>query len=172
MLMFQPLLLTLTMLMSLLFFKMKHPLSMGLILVIQTLLICLLINLLNESMWISYMLFLMFISGMLVLFMYITTLAPNELFLFSYKTLFTMTLITLFTIFILYSYNKYFNSKTQEMNNMNFNLINKENLMMMNKIYNYPINYLTMLLIIYLFMTLIITIKITNFNHGALRKMH
>nr|QNV11699.1 NADH dehydrogenase subunit 6 [Rhamphomyia barbata] len=65
---------------SFIFMQMNHPLAMGLMLLMQTFLICLITGLMTKSFWFSYILFLIFLGGMLVLFIYVTSLASNEMF--------------------------------------------------------------------------------------------
>jgi NADH-ubiquinone oxidoreductase chain 6 len=60
---------------------------MGLVLLIQTLIVALLTGVLASSFWFSYILFLVFLGGMLVLFIYVTRLASNEMFSISAKSL-------------------------------------------------------------------------------------
>lgn len=61
-----------------------HPISLIFILIILTFLVCFKINLLIKSI-ISFILFLIIIGGLIVIFMYITRLANNELFSFNLK---------------------------------------------------------------------------------------
>lgn len=65
---------------SILFLRLSHPLAIGLGLLLQTILICCTTGLSNISFWFSYILFLIFLGGILVLFIYITSLASNEIF--------------------------------------------------------------------------------------------
>jgi len=89
---------------SSIFSTIKHPLAMGLILLIQTIFICLLRGLLIKSFWFSYILFLIFIGGILVLFIYVTSLASNEIFSFSIKKFYLKLLYPI----LIYSYNDIF----------------------------------------------------------------
>nr|UFZ13148.1 NADH dehydrogenase subunit 6 [Ctenochauliodes punctulatus] len=161
-----------SLLMSLNFILTNHPLSMGLILLIQTILICLISGLMMQSFWFSYILFLIMLGGMLVLFIYMTSLASNELFSLSTKmiiiNLMTMTILMI----MLFMYN------THYINNMNLDssliyyIMNQENSIELNKLYNFPTMNLTLILINYLFLTLIIVVNITNINYGPLRKLN
>lgn len=58
----------------------SHPLALGLILLAQTFCIALLSGLTTHTFWLRYVLFLVFLGGLLVLFLYVTSLARNELF--------------------------------------------------------------------------------------------
>ena len=143
--------------------------SIGLILLIQAFLTCLITGLIFETFWFSYILFLVFLGGVLVLFIYITSLASNEIFSLS-RFLFISFLIILYLslLFILINDNLLFiniiNNEILLIQNLN-NLI-FENSLNIYKLYNYPTNFITLLLINYLFFTLIIVVKIINFSFG------
>nr|UZC78773.1 NADH dehydrogenase subunit 6 [Nephrotoma sp.] len=162
---------------SFLFTQMKHPLSMGFILLIQTIIICLLTGSMMKTFWFSYILFLIFIGGMLVLFIYMTSLASNEMFNFSIKNLIIISSTLMFLMMLIFIINDsilmnsfMLNMETNSiMNEMNFI---KEDTLNLNKLYNFPTNMLTIMLINYLFLTLIIIVKITNNFHGPLRQIH
>nr|WON66422.1 NADH dehydrogenase subunit 6 [Aedes koreicus] len=160
---------------SFIFMQMKHPLAMGLMLLIQTLLTSLLTGMYVKTFWFSYVLFLIFMGGMLVLFIYVTSLSSNEMFSMSFKLLF-MTIIMMM-IFMNFSF---FMDKSlietfinnNEMNTFFMNSLMPENSMELNKMYNFPTNLITLLLINYLFLTLLVTVKITKKNYGPLRPMN
>nr|UFZ13356.1 NADH dehydrogenase subunit 6 [Archichauliodes neoguttiferus] len=170
--MIQMTIIILTFLMTFNFIMMSHPLSMGFMLLIQTILISLISGLLMKSFWFSYILFLIMLGGMLVLFIYMTSLASNELFQFSNKIMFSnLIILAMSMIYILYMYMPYNNNLSSDSTLMNF-LMLKENSLELNKLYNFPTMNSTIMLINYLFLTLIIIVKITNINYGPLRKMN
>nr|QNR04864.1 NADH dehydrogenase subunit 6 [Chorisquilla orientalis] len=95
-----------SMTLSLVFINITHPLAMGMMLLLQTLAICAITALMNFHAWFSYILFLTFLGGMLVLFIYITSLTSNEMFQFSFKmiTFFALTIsLGMLTTMIMYS---------------------------------------------------------------------
>lgn len=151
----------------------KHPLAIGLILLVQTLLICLISGILTKTFWFSYVLFLVFLGGILVLFIYVTSLASNEIFTFSTKIFFINLFILLLFIFSLFFIDKSLilsytiNYDLEAVSSIKAFL--KENIFTLNKIYNFPLNLVTIILIIYLFLTLIAVVKITNVFEGPLR---
>nr|QOL00969.1 NADH dehydrogenase subunit 6 [Filchnerella sunanensis] len=156
------------------FTKLNHPMSMMMFIIIQTLLIGLTAGTLMESFWLSYILFLTFLGGMLVLFIYITSIASNEMFqLKSISVIFTSIMWLILTIsLILLDKSLYIdlskNSDTTITNNiMNF----QEMTTSLNKIYNNPTFMITMMMMIYLFLALLAVVKITNINQGPIRKM-
>nr|ASN66012.1 NADH dehydrogenase subunit 6 [Scarites buparius] len=167
--------LILNMTMTIMFLFLNHPLSMGLILLLQTILISLISGMFTYSYWFSYILFLIMLGGMLVLFIYMTSLASNEMFNFSNKLMIMfMTMISI-SIFMFYFmdymlFNILFkNSNLMEMMN-NITMSKNENIMTLNMIYNQPNNIITIMLINYLFLTLIAVVKITDINYGPLRQ--
>nr|UFQ24150.1 NADH dehydrogenase subunit 6 [Anopheles oryzalimnetes] len=167
---------TLCLIMSFIFMQMKHPLSMGLMLLIQTFLTCLITSIYVKTFWFSYVLFLIFLGGMLILFIYVTSLSSNEMFSMSFSlTMISLIIFSIFNIlffFIDKSLIEQFimNMEMEKLSNMN-NLIN-ENILSLNKMYNFPTNLITLLLINYLFLTLLVTVKITKKFYGPLRPMN
>nr|YP_010710337.1 NADH dehydrogenase subunit 6 [Dyscolus montivagus]WCS92015.1 NADH dehydrogenase subunit 6 [Dyscolus montivagus] len=169
------LLLLLSLTMTITFMFLNHPMSMGLILLIQTLLISLMSGMYSYSYWFSYILFLVMIGGMLVLFIYMTSLASNEMFNFSMKmSTFIMIMISImlmsyFLIDYMYMNPLFKNSNMMEMIN-DMLMLKNENLISLNMIYNTPNNMITLMLVNYLFLTLIAVVKITDINYGPLRQ--
>nr|WIM50676.1 NADH dehydrogenase subunit 6 [Conus ventricosus] len=58
---------------------MSQPLSLGLIIMISTLFMCL-VSGMTISVWYGYILFLIYVGGLLVMFAYVAALSPNVLF--------------------------------------------------------------------------------------------
>nr|YP_009582118.1 NADH dehydrogenase subunit 6 [Nassarius javanus]QBK82141.1 NADH dehydrogenase subunit 6 [Nassarius javanus] len=58
---------------------MMQPLSLGLVIMISTLLMCF-ISAMMLSSWYGYILFLIYVGGLLVMFAYVAALSPNVLF--------------------------------------------------------------------------------------------
>nr|QIT03242.1 NADH dehydrogenase subunit 6 [Sarcophaga pterygota] len=172
--MIQWILYTLLLIFNFIFFNMKHPLAMGLTLLIQTTLICLTSGLITKTFWFSYILFLVFLGGMLVLFIYVTSLASNEMFSLSIKLMITTITMFLLSISILLIMDKnilmqYANTEMKSIIDMNSYIM--ENSMSLIKLYNYPTNLLTIMLMNYLLITLIAVVKITKLFKGPLRPM-
>nr|AMH85353.1 NADH dehydrogenase subunit 6 [Drosophila unipunctata] len=161
---------------SIIFINMIHPLAMGLTLLFQTILICLITGLMTKSFWFSYILFLIFLGGMLVLFIYVTSLASNEMFNLSIKlTMFSFSfmIILMLVTFIIDKNSSLFiflNNEMENISNMNSYIL--ENSLSLNKLYNFPTNLVTILLMNYLLITLIVVVKITNMQKGPLRIMN
>jgi NADH-ubiquinone oxidoreductase chain 6 len=114
---------------------------------------------------------------MLVLFIYITSLASNEIFNFSTKNFLLASSLLIFSIIALFILNDLPSLSSFSLNAEITSIINeinliKENSLNLNKLYNFPTNILTLLLINYLFLTLIIIVKITNNFYGPLRQIN
>nr|YP_010616646.1 NADH dehydrogenase subunit 6 [Ampittia subvittatus]WAW79833.1 NADH dehydrogenase subunit 6 [Ampittia subvittatus] len=156
----------------------KHPISMGFMILIQTMLICMISGMIIYTYWFSYILFLTFLGGLLVLFIYISSIASNELFIFPKKMkkyflfilifpllmmLMNMLKNNLFEIFINNEMNNFFNYFIFFNNEYNINL---------SKLYNKHNYFLMFMLIIYLFISLVAIVKITNIFYGPLRSFN
>nr|YP_010531239.1 NADH dehydrogenase subunit 6 [Nesodiprion biremis]UXW93526.1 NADH dehydrogenase subunit 6 [Nesodiprion biremis] len=154
---------TLTMYMS------KTPFSLGMILMIQTILITMTTGMMSVSFWFSYMLFLIFLGSLLIIFIYVSSLISNVKFFFNKWMM--MNYIMLLMMFFFINLNK-FNLLTEDsINLMELNM--KKSLMLsmsLNKLFNKPTFLISFMMINYLFITLIIVVKISNINLGSLRK--
>nr|YP_010564380.1 NADH dehydrogenase subunit 6 [Xestia dilatata]UYX62403.1 NADH dehydrogenase subunit 6 [Xestia dilatata] len=153
----------------------NNPLSMGLMILIQTLLTCLLSGMMIKTYWFSYILFLTFLGGLLVLFIYVSKIASNEMF----KPLINLKKILLYSLFMIiliqFMYNYYLSWMNLSLNSdmYNFNelmlFFNNENKLNLSKLYNNQTFLIMMMLMIYLFITLIAVVKITNIFYGPIR---
>nr|UJG45355.1 NADH dehydrogenase subunit 6 [Siphonoperla burmeisteri] len=172
--MFHLMTLSISAIMGIIFTQMNHPLAMGLMLLIQTLCICVITGFLTQSFWFSYILFLVFLGGLLVLFIYVTSLASNEMFSMSTKTLlmaiipFNMIMMTLLIIdpmpFLI-------NSLNMDMAQIEtLNLYQEEATPALMKLFNQPTGAITLMLVLYLLLTLIAVVKITSIFFGPLRQ--
>nr|YP_009128279.1 NADH dehydrogenase subunit 6 [Promalactis suzukiella]AJO68674.1 NADH dehydrogenase subunit 6 [Promalactis suzukiella] len=159
---------------SFLMFFLNHPLSMGLMILFQTLLTCILSGMLIKTYWFSYILFLTFLGGLLVLFIYVSSIASNELFNLSSKMILFFLIFLLFSIcFSIFFFNLKWMNLSFNMDMLNFFnsflFFNNENKINLSKLYNNQTFLTMMMLIIYLFITLVAVVKITNIFFGPLR---
>nr|YP_010535894.1 NADH dehydrogenase subunit 6 [Nodopelta heminoda]UYB79132.1 NADH dehydrogenase subunit 6 [Nodopelta heminoda] len=81
---------------------MLHPLSLGLCILLCTLSVCLLIGILSFA-WFGFILFLIFVGGLLVMFAYVSALSPNVYFngmslFFWFFVLWMLSIIIFFSI--------------------------------------------------------------------------
>nr|YP_007316867.1 NADH dehydrogenase subunit 6 [Biston panterinaria]AFQ99230.1 NADH dehydrogenase subunit 6 [Biston panterinaria]ANW36759.1 NADH dehydrogenase subunit 6 [Biston panterinaria]ANW36772.1 NADH dehydrogenase subunit 6 [Biston panterinaria]ANW36811.1 NADH dehydrogenase subunit 6 [Biston panterinaria] len=165
---------------SIMMIFLNHPLSIGLLILVQTLMMCLLSGMLIKTYWFSYILFLTFLGGLLVLFIYVSSIASNELFKLNInmKTLMIM-LFTMIMMMQMYMY-MYENLNWMNLSNnisntnnmMNLSFFNNENKINLNKLYNNHTYMMMSMLVIYLFISLVSIVKITNIFYGPLRTMN
>nr|AWV83182.1 NADH dehydrogenase subunit 6 [Auritibicen japonicus] len=146
------------------FMFMKHPLSMGFILLLQTLLSCILCSYNNTSYMFSYILFLIFIGGMLILFMYMSSVASNEKFSFSMKLMLTNLILIMYAYMFINKNNLGF-----ETLNMMIYFYNDHDYHLMNKLFTLPSGILILLMVIYLLFTLIVIVNIVSLKMAPLR---
>nr|ALO77610.1 NADH deshydrogenase subunit 6 [Hemipeplus sp. HEM01] len=163
-------LIQLSILTSITFLFITHPLSLGVTLLIQTSLVALISGNLSLNFWFSYIIFLIMVGGMLILFIYMTSIASNEKFSLSWNLTFMILIFTSMSI-MLYTQNYFL--KTNIMNYEQLSILNSmiQNFSL-NKYINMPLMIIMMLAILYLLITLIAVVKITSFKYGPLRQMN
>nr|YP_009503159.1 NADH dehydrogenase subunit 6 [Metopograpsus quadridentatus]AXA13761.1 NADH dehydrogenase subunit 6 [Metopograpsus quadridentatus]AYU57087.1 NADH dehydrogenase subunit 6 [Metopograpsus quadridentatus]UBD09537.1 NADH dehydrogenase subunit 6 [Metopograpsus quadridentatus] len=159
-----PLLLTL----SILFTQLSHPLAMGLTLLIQTMLISITAGFSMYSFWTSYILFLVFLGGMLVLFIYVTSIASNEplTFISSFLIFFSLMFVLSFLCFFLDPMLISYPTSLPIMDSPTFFISTPFTI---NWIYNTPSMVFTIFIISYLLLMLLVVVKIVTLFKGPLR---
>nr|YP_007627067.1 NADH dehydrogenase subunit 6 [Tanaocerus koebelei]AGC22383.1 NADH dehydrogenase subunit 6 [Tanaocerus koebelei] len=166
---------SMSMVLNISFSQLNHPMSMVIIILIQTLLVCLMSGTLMESFWLSYILFLTFLGGMLVLFIYITSIASNEMFHIKSLSLISLSIMLLIIssafliIKMIWMSSPSINSEMEIMNDMMMYFEMSDSL---KKLYNAPTYVITLMMMMYLFLALVAVAKITNINQGPIRKMN
>nr|AXS64851.1 NADH dehydrogenase subunit 6 [Cucujoidea sp. 14 KM-2017] len=156
---------------SSMFIFLTHPLSMGFCILIQTIFLSINMGMTTFNFWYSYILTLIMIGGLLILFIYMTSVASNEKFKFSMWMFLLFMLIYSLTMIYLYKMNM-IESNYMMYNKLNdlFNFYNM-NYMAMIKFYNLPTMKIMIITILYLLITLIAVVKISKTNSGPLRQM-
>lgn len=147
-----------------------HPIFIVIIIILYRGIICFLISTWSYNFIYSIILFLIIISGILIIFLYFSRLISNE----QTKIFLNIPLLLRFLInlLIIIYLTKYFNYPT-------YNFNEKFNLFLLNKfifnnilhIYSYPYSNITIICILYLLITLFTIIKICSKNSSALRKL-
>uniref|UniRef100_A0AAU7V9V4 NADH-ubiquinone oxidoreductase chain 6 n=1 Tax=Stenopsocus periostictus TaxID=3074947 RepID=A0AAU7V9V4_9NEOP len=154
-----------------LFFYLNNPLTLGLILICQTLALTFFLGSLVKSFWFLYLLILIFIGGMLVLFIYVTSIFPNEKFDInnnnSINIIMFMSLLTIITVIYMLIFNLTPSFDSLE----NVTLTNKFMIPSV-KMFSFNTSMLFIFMVNYLFYCMVVVIKITNFFKGPLRKMN
>lgn len=137
----------------------NHPLSIGFILIIQTIITAIIIGYILKSFLFSYIIIIIMLSGVLVLFIYIARVASNEKFNISIKiiTLFFVSILILSILIFFYNKKPYL---------INLNIIDTTRVI---KLFNTLTAQLTLIVIIYLLLTIIIVSNIARVTDGPLR---
>nr|YP_010890419.1 NADH dehydrogenase subunit 6 [Matrona cyanoptera]UZA66673.1 NADH dehydrogenase subunit 6 [Matrona cyanoptera] len=158
----QLIVITFTAMNATLFSMMKHPMSTGIVLMIQTILMCFMTNNMALDAWFSYILFLVFLGGMLVLFIYLTSVASNELFNKpSYKFIWVIPMTMLIIMLV--------DPILMSNNSEDIKILESSEVINTTTMFNYPYSLMTIAVIMYLFLTLIVVVKITESHTGPLR---
>nr|YP_011009681.1 NADH dehydrogenase subunit 6 [Hygia opaca]WPV77673.1 NADH dehydrogenase subunit 6 [Hygia opaca] len=142
------------------FMYLNHPISMGVIIIMQTVTVAMIVGLHLSSFFFSYIIMITMLSGMLVLFIYMASVASNEKFNMSMK------MITLSMIMIMLGIIMQVNYPNDEMKTF-MTKIPTESLslsIMFNKM-----KYMTMMMIMYLLFSMMTISFIVNISEGPLR---
>ncbi|KAG8338751.1 NADH dehydrogenase subunit 6 (mitochondrion) [Homalodisca vitripennis] len=140
----------------------KNPMSMGMMLIVQTLFMCMLMNKMMITTWFMMITFLMMIGGLMILFMYMSSIASNE----KFKLNMNMTLTMI--IFIIISDEMM--NENQVMDKLELSENNPMEKISMIKLYNEKSMIITMIMVMFLLLTMISTTKIVKLHEGPLRK--
>uniref|UniRef100_A0AAU7YSZ9 NADH-ubiquinone oxidoreductase chain 6 n=1 Tax=Rhopalus latus TaxID=238591 RepID=A0AAU7YSZ9_9HEMI len=153
----------LMMTMAFIFMWLKHPISMGITIIMQTLTICMITGLILGTFWFSYLIMITMLSGMLVLFIYMASVASNEKFFTSMKLItFSMLMIMMSTIMEInetYMNNEFLKTQTS---------IPME-LISLTTMFNMKMKFITMSMVMFLFFTMFTVSLIVNISEGPLR---
>uniref|UniRef100_A0AAU7YTL1 NADH-ubiquinone oxidoreductase chain 6 n=1 Tax=Rhopalus kerzhneri TaxID=3151525 RepID=A0AAU7YTL1_9HEMI len=153
----------LMMTMAFIFMWLKHPISMGITIIMQTLTICMITGLILGTFWFSYLIMITMLSGMLVLFIYMASVASNEKFFTSMKLImFSMLMIMMSMIMEInetYMNNEFLKTQTS---------IPME-LISLTTMFNMKMKFITMSMVMFLFFTMFTVSLIVNISEGPLR---
>nr|AJO61896.1 NADH dehydrogenase subunit 6 [Whitmania acranulata] len=122
------------------------------ILIISLMMSCMLAIL--YSNWFAYMIFLIYVGGMLVMFSYFVAMSPNQI---MYLNVFVLSLFIFFLIMTMLLYSKYY---------MPFSFSYKSSFYMM---YSSSYFYMLILLISLLLLMMLVVVKLVNTSEGPLR---
>lgn len=157
-------------LVSVLFMKLNHPVSIALVLIVYTLLVGGLVGLYRGSYWFSYILFLVILGGVLVLFIYITSLASNEK--FSTNLTDYIFMLIRFVILVLGVGLIMFPSEGNIIFSNDSLRVPYTSVYYMIKLYGSHTFKLTLFLVIYLLLALLVCVNLIGFKLGALRRFN
>nr|AUR43957.1 NADH dehydrogenase subunit 6 [Glomeridesmus spelaeus]QCF39674.1 NADH dehydrogenase subunit 6 [Glomeridesmus spelaeus]QCF39687.1 NADH dehydrogenase subunit 6 [Glomeridesmus spelaeus] len=139
---------------SMIFFQLTHPMEMSILLIILTLTISINSLLFSMTPWFSYILFLIYMGGVMVMFMYMSSLTPNKLPITIKKIAPIMIFSLLFITFYNYKIFKSMNLKSS---------------MSIMKSFTFLSMNMTMIIITILMITMISIIMITQNKKTPLR---
>nr|YP_010758055.1 NADH dehydrogenase subunit 6 [Gunungiella acanthoclada]WEU80060.1 NADH dehydrogenase subunit 6 [Gunungiella acanthoclada] len=160
---------------NMIFMFLNHPMSMGISVLIQMTIMSLMMNMFFNINWFSYILFLLFIGGMLILFMYMCSITSNNILLMSPKLVTYFMFTSLMTFMWMFFIMK-MNFSWTHSNKMN-SIFMKKYIMdshipsMLMKLFNDYSYIITLMMMMYLLILMILVNSITNYKQGALRKI-
>lgn len=147
---------------SILFILSSHPLVIGFLLILARLLYAFIVAYVRRTSWLAYTLVLVFLRGIIIIILYITSLSSNENIVINFKTIVFAGLSAGVLPFIfkleiknsVLSINSYFTKTT-------FELIHKT--------YRKILNETSLAIITYLFVVLIVAVKIISLGKGPIK---
>nr|BCW86849.1 NADH dehydrogenase subunit 6 [Drepanosurus hatanakai] len=134
----------------------NHPLSFTLCLLLQTVLMCGMLTTLSP--WVSLVLFLIFLGGILVMFLYVASLSANESFVMDSSILLTVA-VTVITTLVLWSEISVTNPSSKSLHQN------------MDSVLHWTGSPLFLSLTIYLFLALLLIVEFLNVNKKPLRSL-
>nr|YP_003875584.1 NADH dehydrogenase subunit 6 [Caprella mutica]ADA69729.1 NADH dehydrogenase subunit 6 [Caprella mutica] len=155
---------TLLLFMLFMFVITNHPLTMGLALMLTSLAMGIILSLNGPSAWIAYMLVMIFVSGMMIIIMYMSSLSSNEN--ISPSTFMKKT----YTALLILSLAMFFPLKQQQLNlPKSAHYFSDSLFTIIYKTYNQLMNSMTTLIIFYLLIVLIVAVNIVKVSKTPLR---
>nr|UZZ43916.1 NADH dehydrogenase subunit 6 [Ecnomus sp. XG-2021] len=148
---------------------MNHPMSISLMLMIQILLSCYLMNMILQMTWFSYILFIIIIGGLMILFIYMCSMSSNKIFNLNlnYLLLTTLTLINIYNWKNLYWIKLNFKS----IQFINYSFIKSEPMNLSKFIFPQSMLLMLMMIIILLLMMIIVN-KMNSMNNSPFRQFN
>nr|YP_010310397.1 NADH dehydrogenase subunit 6 [Melanacanthus marginatus]UMY75932.1 NADH dehydrogenase subunit 6 [Melanacanthus marginatus] len=141
----------------------NHPISMGITIISLTITVAVTVGLLMGSFWYSFIIMITMLSGMLVLFIYMASVASNEKFSTPVKLIIMSISFMLLGVLMFFMYDNYYN----EMNTTP-TIMSTENISL-NMLFNIKFKFLTMMMVLYLFFAMVTISFIVNISEGPLR---
>nr|YP_009445859.1 NADH dehydrogenase subunit 6 [Eurythenes maldoror]ATX68767.1 NADH dehydrogenase subunit 6 [Eurythenes maldoror] len=153
---------------ALMFMSTSTPLLMALLVITVSATIALLSFLLSKMAWFSFILLMVFISGVMIIFVYISSLASNKM--NPTRPLPALMLALLLLTLPFFTSNDYF-TKTSNTHSTDSALLTTltSSPTMVSKLYSPLIAPLTTLLMLYLLLVLLVVVKTASTTKGPLR---
>nr|AZZ89164.1 NADH dehydrogenase subunit 6 [Betatropis formosana] len=151
--------------------QMKHPISMGFMLMTQTTLMCIYTSTIMSTSWFGFILFITMIGGMMIMFMYMSSIDSNNKFSILNKTT-TTTLMTIFMIMSTMNLLDLTMEETTKLMENKFMMTNNEEMKSTSKFFmNLKYNCTIMIMMI-LLLTMISVTNISSTFEGPLKKLY
>nr|AXI98581.1 NADH dehydrogenase subunit 6 [Pseudoniphargus gomerae] len=157
---------SLSLVISVVFLLTISPLFMSLLIILQTMTLAVIINMITMTSWFSFMLVMIYLSGMMVIFIYVSSMASNELFFPNNYLL--APLFMIFATATALTSNHMLDTPSDYTNELNL-ILTKITIFKTMKMYSKPLFTMTILLIIYLLLAMIMVSKNSSFSYGPLR---
>nr|CCI69339.1 NADH dehydrogenase subunit 6 [Metacrangonyx sp. 3 ssp. 1 MDMBR-2012] len=148
------------------FFYSWHPLFMSVMITLQSIVISATIFYFTSISWFSYLLFMIFLGAMMVILIYVSSLASNLM--MSYYSLKFSNGVLFTGCFMLFFVLAYYSSDYFYDNSMNFSNLSPV-VILSGKMYSKDMYLFTILIIYYLLVLLVLTVKVSSFTKGPLR---
>nr|AXI98672.1 NADH dehydrogenase subunit 6 [Pseudoniphargus pedrerae] len=155
-----------SMILSLMFLLESSPLFLSVIIIAQTITLALIISIYIMSSWFSFMLLMIYLSGMMIIFIYVSSMASNEFFNINSRLLPLMVIFSLILPLLISTSLSF--KPAESLNFMALDLTQISTLKTMN-MYSKSLFTMTILLIIYLLLAMIMVVKNSSFSEGPLR---
>lgn len=152
----------------------SHPIISIIIIIFYRILISLYISLWKINFIYSIIIFIIIIRGLLIIFLYFSSLISNEQITWNPNKLLILTFLLNFLILsfnLIYSKNFLFNYLYISKENSSINYINEKIFTNIFNLYIYPFNNITIICIIFLLIRLFTIIKISSIKSKPLRKI-
>nr|YP_010994993.1 NADH dehydrogenase subunit 6 [Homoeocerus dilatatus]WOZ14001.1 NADH dehydrogenase subunit 6 [Homoeocerus dilatatus] len=150
------------MLLSFIFIWLNHPISMGITIITQTIVISMIVGLSLNSFWFSYIITIIMLSGMLVLFIYMASVASNEKFYTSFKLIAFSIMVMISGVIMQFC----LDTDNNEMLVINHEVPIE---MALSTLFNCKFKMITMMMVLYLMFTMVTVSFIVNISEGPLR---
>nr|AZL93175.1 NADH dehydrogenase subunit 6 [Dendrocerus sp. ZJUH_2016009] len=145
------------------------PISMFLLLLIFSILTAFSCMWWMNLNWYTYLIILMMIGGLMISFMYMLSISPNEM---KFSWILTNFLLMFSLIFIIMIINFYPQFNYLNFNFYELNTMNNLKFFISNHMYMYPLMLISMFIISYLFYCLIIVVKLINFFNKPMKSIY
>lgn len=145
---------------SIVFVYLQSPLGMAMIIVFMSFLISICLYLFRSRAWFSYLLFIVFLRGIMIIFIYVSSLASNEI---------SFSRVVVTPLFVAYGFFVYLLKVFFTEDSFLVNLSFSGDSLFCFKVYSPFMFILTIVIIVYLLIALLVVVKNSLFTEGPLR---